>query len=357
MLTLQDKLQDEFSDLGALYLRDYKIGLFDLCIRFGKTRTAIKVFEKLLKKKPNILICYPDNKIKESWEGDLTLMNYNANITLTNTTSLGKYENNKYDMFVLDEIHSLSENEINISKQIIRNSKHVLGLSGSISDQTRTDLIFNFNMKTIKKYSLEEGIRDGIIANYQITIHYVELDNITKKANAKGVLKSEKQLYSDYTHVINNKKGDKKFLYINRDRILKSSISKIRKVKELLKEKKRTLVFTGLTKTAESLGIGSYHSKSKDKTYFDKFQKGLTDSLALAETGKLGVTYSKLDRVILLSFTGNEETTSQIVFRSILLDYTSKVADIHIICSTEPAEIKKLNNTLAMVNKQKIKNL
>ena len=57
----------------------------------------------------------------------------NANITLTNTPSLGKYENNKYDMFVLDEIHSLSENEINISKQIIRNSKHVLGLSGSIS--------------------------------------------------------------------------------------------------------------------------------------------------------------------------------------------------------------------------------
>jgi hypothetical protein len=71
--------------------------------------------------------------------------------------------------------------------------------------------------------------------------------------------------------------------------------------------------------------------------------------------GKVGVTYTDLDSVILLNFTYNAEETSQILNRAIKLDYKSKMADLHIICLNEAPEIKKLKESLSMLNPSKIK--
>jgi hypothetical protein len=128
-------------------------------------------------------------------------------------------------------------------------------------------------------------------------------------------------------------------------------------VKKLLRKlsDKRVLVFTGLAKVADELGIPSYHSKSKDESAYAGFQSGEHNHLALAAMGKVGVTYKDLDSVILLNFTYNAEETSQILNRAIKLDYCSKVADLHIICLNEPAEIKKIKESLSMLDQTKIK--
>jgi hypothetical protein len=114
------------------------------------------------------------------------------------------------------------------------------------------------------------------------------------------------------------------------------------------------LVFAGLAKVADDMGIPSYHSKSKNNDAYIGFQKGEHNHLALAAMGKMGVTYTNLDSVILLNFTYNAEETSQILNRAIKLDYKNKTADLHIICLNEDAELKKIKESLSMLDESKI---
>ena len=233
---------------------------------------------------------------------------------------------------------------------------YTLGLSGTVSSDTDME----WDLTEIASYTTEEGINDGILANYQITVHYVELDNVIKTKDKKGKLKTERERYSGYTWVIESKKRmrqDFMFLALARNRLSLSSIGKMNYVKKLLQKlsDKRVLVFTGLADVADKLGIPSYHSKSKDDSGYTEFQSGTNNHLALAAMGKVGVTYTDLDSVILLNFTYNAEETSQILNRAIKLDYHGKIADLHIICLREEPEMKKLKESLSMLDQTKIK--
>jgi hypothetical protein len=56
-----------------------------------------------------------------------------------------------------------------------------------------------------------------------------------------------------------------------------------------------------------------------------------------------------------MNFTYNAEETSQILNRAIKLDYKSKIADLHIVCLNEPPELKKIKESLSMLDETKIK--
>jgi superfamily II DNA or RNA helicase len=87
---------------------------------------------------------------------------------------------------------------------------------------------------------------------------------------------------------------------------------------------------------------------------FEDFKTGAITSLAVVNIGRAGVTFNELEVVILSSFTGNEETTEQIIARALNKDIEGKIADIHIITSTEEAEIKKLNKALSSFDTKNI---
>ncbi len=190
----------------------------------------------------------------------------------------------------------------------------------------------------------------------------VDLDTKITTKNKAGKPKTEKQRYDGYSWVIAKNNRERKptmFLALARNRLSLSSIGKLNYVKKLLKtlENKRVLVFTGLSEVADSIGIPSYHSKSTSNVNFIQFQAGTIDQLALAEMGKSGVTYPQLDSVILLNFTYSPENSAQILNRAVMLDYKEKIADLHIICLNEDAEIKKIKESLSMLDKTKIKYL
>ena len=52
-----------------------------------------------------------------------------------------------------------------------------------------------------------------------------------------------------------------------------------------------------------------------------------------------------------------EEDISQKIFRCMLLDYDDKVADIHILISSEETDLKKCKQALSMLDQNKIKYL
>lgn len=329
-------------------------GILRIAQRVGKIKIGLMIIEKIYSSwfvNPRILIAYPDNRIKDSWLKDMSKWNFKMGecITFCNYSSIHKYKNVCFDMIILDEIHATSDNQRYSIGEIA--TTYTLGLSGTVSSDTEKELKEQLGLEVLMSYTVAQAIEDDIIAPYEITVHLVELDTIRKESNKKGKMVSEKQKYDAYTWVFEKLKDegkDYKFIVLHRNRVLQNSYSKRIKTINLIKEysDKKTMVFTGLKKVSESLGIPFYHSTSDDPTVFEDFKQGKITQCAVVNIGRAGVTFDELEVIIINSFTGNEETTEQIIARALNKDKKDKVADIHIVCSTETAELNKLRKTL-----------
>lgn len=355
----QDELQRDVIAKSVKFFKTENKGYLDLAMRSGKTRISIEIMREICPMNAYILIAYPDNKLEQTWKDELEKWGYrNKNIEFVNFSSLKKKTRNSYNTFICDEFHALSENEANLVDEITLNCLHNLFLSGTVSSETKKKWP---KFKEIYKYTTNEGITHGILADYQITVHLVDLDTKVKTLNKKGKLLTEKQKYDNYSYVISQMQRDGRnamHLALARNRLSLSSIGKMEYAKNLLQKlkDKRVVIFTGLAEVADNLGIPSYHYKMDDWN-FQYFQNKTINQLALAAMGKMGVTYPDLDSVILLNFTYNKEESSQILNRAIKLDYKTKIADLHVICLNEPAELKKVKESLSMLDQSKIKYL
>lgn len=340
MVDIREKVQKE---AVKAYNRD---GILHVSVRVGKTRIGLMCIEKLLAKK--VLVCYPEDKIKGSWQDEVKKMSYGGDITYTNYRSLHKYVEEKWDMVVFDEIHATSSAQREEMKKLI-GVYPCLGLTGTMNKWTKKEML-EMGMPVLYTYDREQAIKDKILAPYTITIHYVELDNVKTFPNSKGKMITERKKYRNYSSVIDKMESegrDSGFLKIRRAQVLQDSYAKRVKTISLLKKLEgRVVVFAGLKKQAESLGIPFYHSGVKDPQVFQDFKDGKIERMAFANMGKVGITYQNLDNLILQSFTGNEEVAEQILARVLNRDYEEKVANIHIICTTEQEEMNKLNRIL-----------
>lgn len=357
-MNVQDKLQDEFVKKSLTFYKKNKSGYLNLAMRFGKCKTTIEILKKKFDYDCTLLVAYPDNKLRDTWMNECELWGYtNPNITYVNFSSVKKYTEYEFDFFIIDEFHSASENERELCKEIIDNCTYTLCLSGTVSSETIEQWE---EIKEIGSYTTDQGIEDGILADYQISVHLINLDTKKVTIDKNGKEKTEKQKYDGYSWVIEKlKREGRNFMHLAlaRNRLSQSSIAKMSYLKALLNDlsDKRVLVFTGLAKVADEVGCPSYHSKSKNDGNFQDFKNGEINHLALAAMGKIGVTYPDLDSVILTNFTYNAEESSQILNRAIKLDYHGKIADLHILCLNEKPELKKIVESLSMLNQSKIK--
>lgn len=357
-LTLRDKRQQEFADI---WLNNGMTGILNLCPRFGKIYTTINILEQL-DNDINILIAYPDLKIKAAWEEDFKARKYkNPNITYTTHLSLKKHTETHFDLIVLDEIHLLSEAQMEAVNEL--HCDHMLGLTGTLSSWTEQTLADELKLPVVATYSIEQAIEEGVITDYEINVISVPLDNKVDN-NYKGKWKTEKKQFDAYGWVIDQMERQRKstmFLRLARMRIIQGSLAKLNKTKEILAKHKdeRILVFCGVTKIADALGIPVYHSKAGDKQVFDDFASGKGSHLAVVKIGNTGVTYKPLNRVIINYFDSNAENLAQKINRCMAMEYSTpdKKAHIYIICSTEDVEKKWLKKALEFFDNQKIKYL
>jgi superfamily II DNA or RNA helicase len=355
-LSLRDIRQQEFADE---WLSDGKHGILNLCPRFGKIFTTINILEKL-DKDINILIAYPDLKIKESWETDFKTRKYkNPNITYTTHLSIKKHVDSVYDLVILDEIHLLSEAQIEAVNELQCN--YMLGLTGTLASSTEQNLKEKLGLYVVATYSIEQAINEGVIVDYEITVIKVPLDD--KRINDyKGKKRTEKKQFDSYAWVIDQLERQGKatmFLRLARMRIIQNSIAKMEKTREILAKYKedRILVFCGVTKIADTLGIPSYHSKSTEKDIFTDFAAGKGNHLAVVKIGNTGITYKPLNKVIINYFDSNAENLAQKINRCMAMEYNTpdKKAHIYIISSDEEVELKWLKKALEFFDKSKIK--
>lgn len=357
-ISLRDKRQQEFAEV---FLKHGKFGILNLCPRFGKIYTTINILEKL-DKDINILIAYPDLKIKEAWEADFKTRKYkNPNITYTTHLSIKKHTGGVFDLVILDEIHLLSEAQIEAVKEL--KCVSVLGLTGTLASNTERTLNEELGLNVLATYPIEQAIAEGVITDYEITVIKVPLDD--KRINDyKGKKRTEKRQFDSYAWVIDQLERQGKatmFLRLARMRIIQNSVAKMEKTREILAKYKqdRILVFCGVTKIADTLGIPSYHSKSTEKEIFTDFAEGKGNHLAVVKIGNTGVTYKPLNKVIINYFDSNAENLAQKINRCMAMEYNTpdKKAHIYIISSNEEVELKWLKKALEFFDKSKIKYL
>jgi superfamily II DNA or RNA helicase len=358
MASLRDQRQQEFADV---WLNNDKFGILNLCPRFGKIYTTINILEKL-SKGISILIAYPDLKIKAAWEEDFKTRKYkNPNITYTTHLSIKKHTESHFDLVVLDEIHLLSEAQIEAVKEL--KYTHMLGLTGTLARMTEETLGLELGLPVLATYPIEQAIKENVIADYQITVVHVMLDD-KRKNNYKGKWKTEKKQFDAYGWAINQldlRGQNAMFLRLARMRIIQNSVAKMEKTRALLAKHKdeRVLVFCGVTAIADQLGIPVYHSKAGDKQVFEDFANGKGNHLAVVKIGNTGVTYKPLNRVIINYFDSNAENLAQKINRCMAMEYNTpdKKAHIYIVCSAEEVERKWLRKALEFFDKDKIKYL
>jgi len=356
-MSLRDQRQKEFADM---WLRN-KRGILYLCPRFGKIYTTINILEKM-NSNISILIAYPDVKIKDSWEQDFTSRGYNnSNITYTTHLSMWKVKDQKFDMVIIDEIHLLSDAQIQAAKDLIRINDNVLGLTGTMTTSTESVLDMDLDLQVVAQYPIEQAITEGVIVDYQITVIKVPLDR-TQLIKNKGKLITEKKMFDQTSWVIDQMERQSKntmMLRLKRMRIIQNSIAKQQMTKAVLSKYKdeRILVFCGTTDIADSLGIPSHHSKSSKSDLFASFANGEGNHLAVVKIGNTGVTYKPLNKVVLNYFDSNAENLAQKVNRCMAMEYNNpdKKAQIYIICTNEPVEEKWLRKALEFFDDDKIK--
>tara|TARA_B110000467_G_C18323960_1_gene487483 strand:- start:1489 stop:2610 length:1122 start_codon:yes stop_codon:yes gene_type:complete len=359
-MTLRDKRQAEFAET---WLNHGKFGILNLCPRFGKIRTTINILNQM-NDSCTMLIAYPDNKIKQSWIEEFEEMGYiNDNITYTTHRSLHKQAGTEFDIVVIDEIHLLSEAQIGVCVDLFSVNNNILGLTGTLSKWTTRTLRDELGISVIAHYPIEKAIEEGVIADYQINVIKVPLDNITRNEYGKGkIKKTELQQFKYLSGVINKMMysgGNSMFMRLARMRLIQNSLAKQQKTKQILNDnmEQRILVFCGVTSIADSLGIPSYHSKSKDKDALKNFAEGEGTHMAVVKIGNTGVTYKPLNKVIINYFDSNGENLAQKINRCMAMEYDTpdKKAQIYIISSDEKVEGKWLDKALEFFDKNKIK--
>jgi superfamily II DNA or RNA helicase len=363
-MTLRDQRQAEFADV---WLNGGKFGILNLCPRFGKIRTTINILNKL--KPRNVLIAYPDNKIRDSWKADFETMEYDdSNVTYTTHLSIKKHLEEQFDLIVIDEIHLLSEAQIEVTKEMIdkhlefsHTGGHVLGLTGTMTEWTKRTLLNELELGVLAEYPIEQAIKEGVIVDYEIRVIRVPLDD-QRKNSYKGKIRTEKQQFNSYGWVIDRLESEGRntmFLRLNRMRIIQNSLSKLNATKKLLDKHldERVLVFCGLTKIADQLDIPSYHSKKSEKDTFERFASGEGNHMAVVKIGNTGVTYKPLNFVIINYFDSNAENLAQKINRCMAMEYDNpdKKAIIYIISTDELVELKWLKKALEFFDNSKIK--
>lgn len=251
----------------------------------------------------------------------------------------------------------LSKAQIMTCIELFRQNRCVLGLTGTLAINTAKELYNELQLNVIAEYTIEEGIKEGVISDYTINIISTSLDNIVKQYKGK----TEKKKFDGYSWVIDkmeNEGKDTKFLRLSRMRVLQNSVAKKNITKKLLAkfQEERVLVFCATTKIADDLGINSYHSGKKNPEIFSNFVLGKDKHLAVIRIGNSGITYTPLNMVIINSFDSNPETLTQRINRCMSMEYDNpeKEAIIYIITSNEPTELLWLNKALEFFDTTKI---
>lgn len=325
--------------------------------RFGKIKVTLDILNRLKPRK--VLIVYPRVDIETGWSADIKKWNYTGDVSYSTFRSLEKVIKEDWDFVVIDEIHEASQAQLKVIKQI--KVSNLLALSGTVTNTTERQIYNLTGIMPCYEYTIEQAVEEGILCDYQITIHKVPLDD---KIYTKG--KTEKRKMEELSYVYKQLKASKKdtfHIYLKQIQLIQGSHAKREKTIHLLQqwESERVLVFCGTTEMADALHKPVYHSKAKEKEIFTSFcnNTGAEKHMVTIKMAQAGITIVPISKGLVNYASGNPEDTAQKLSRFLGLEYSNldKKADLHIVVSDTEFELSRIKTALMFFDENKIQGL
>lgn len=340
-------------------------GFLKLAPRVGKSRIAIRVIKN--EKSKSILWVTPNVKLRDI-DIPLEFDVWNAKRYLKKTLIIcyGSLSGVKghFDKVIFDEYQDITEaNSLPFfSGQITYGS--ITAMSGTHpKHKEKLDIYKKLGLKALASIDIDEGVELKLIADYQINVIEVRMNNtdksITAGTKAKPFMTTEKSQYDYLSKVamaaIYQQRKDVKFRILARMRAVYNSLSKQEAAKYLLDNLKgRKLVFCGGIAQAESLCDNTYHSKTND-VKLKQFLNQEIDKIAMVNAGGVGFTYENVQHFIIVQANSDKKgETTQKLARSLLKQKDYK-ATIWFLCLLDTQDEKWVQLALQNFDKSKIK--
>ncbi len=316
-------------------------GLLAMATGTGKSRIAIDVVSELSSPvfaEPKILLVVPTEKLRDdNWLDEFNKWGagkYYKNLQRSCYVSITKFQNQYYDLVILDEAHNLTERNsdffsTNTVKRVMALTATPPDPKGNETEKGKVLLFKQFRLKTDFLYTLEQAVADKLVAPYEIRVVECSLDNTSKyiKAGtaAKPFYQTEQAAYDYISGIIKKMQYSKndavKWKYLSRMRIIHNSIAKTavaRKIIDKYLPGDRALIFCGSIEQAEVLcGVTRvYHSKSSDVA-LTQFQNQELDQLGCVEALNEGVNVPDVDQGLIVQLSSSAKDLIQRIGRLI----------------------------------------
>jgi superfamily II DNA or RNA helicase len=310
-------------------------GILDISFRVGKSRITIDALNTV-KSEINVLILAPGIPILDSWKAEIKKWGLKETIHVTYLWSNSLKKNNElYHLIIADECHAYNKSVLlQLRKHQLKGTR-ILGLTGTLDQVSEWNLNNILSIKPIYKYSFEQAVLDGIIADYSVTCIGLDL-NDTEEVFVIDIAKppvTEKVAYEYwdklYKNAVSRQKYDKlQFYMMKRKDIIYVSQTKLKKTLELIEQHERCLIFSARQEIADQIGDGQFHSKSK-KT-LDKFKEKKLNKLSVISMISMGITIPELKVAVFNQMKSVEALALQQAARILNLE-DGRNAEIYIV--------------------------
>lgn len=274
----------------------------------------------------------------QKWGMDQTLMD--RWVKRVCYSSLNKEKGNLYRLVILDEVHRLTQRnaegfqEDNLLSVFFAENMadEVMGLTATEPDPKRDPVkaeIFRQIAPVCFRYTLDQGIKDGIVPNSQIKIIQIPLERVVKNIPAgtkkAPFLATEQSAYEYMNKQVGKaqaaaskdpkKAGWAQSLYGARKRFISNLPSKNRVAKKIIEKVlpgNRVLIFCGSVEQSRELcGENVHNYKDKKSGMLDKFKDEEIDYLGAIDGVNEGENIPNLDHLIIVQMNSNERDAIQ----------------------------------------------
>lgn len=335
-----------------------------LSMGVGKTKVGLMdMHEEYESDDDMFLVAAPKLSIFDSWEEEAVLWGFaylQDHIDFTTYLSLDKIEDiNKYKVIYLDECHSLLYTHDPILSQY---KGKILGLTGTEpkwENSEKGKMVAKY-CPIVFSYITDEAVGDGILNDYRIFVHMVDLDqrkNIHMSKGGRAWFTSEQETYDYWTKRIDEANFGKELQMcrVQRMKAMQGFKSKELVAKPLFdRTTDKAVMFANTQEQADRLCQYSYHSKNpKSDENLQKFKAGEITKLSCVSQLNEGVNIPDLKEEHILHAYSNERKTSQRIGRGLRLD-PGEVANIHIYCYRNTVDERWTKQALEGFDQSKI---
>ena len=374
MVIDENKLARQNLGIDKLAAKDY-VGVLEWTTGVGKTFAAILTIKRLQKLtiKPLVIhVIVPSENLQSQWNKVLLENNVKAVVYVINT-----YIKNNHlcDVLIADEIHRYANDEAVYFSQLLTLSSYtyLIGLSATLDDKKR-EFLKEFNVEIVDTITLSEAKRNGWVSDfiqYNIPLrltaeeekNYISYTNMIKYHfpyfnNDLGLAlsclnKAKRQAYCAISGLDEKEVGMRAVRFnlamTKRKAIMYEGQAKIDIIKDIVKNKYKTIIFSESTSYADKVeqtinNAVAYHSKLptriiNGKKYGAKKLKdraiamitsGIARVVITAKSMDVGTDIEGIDFLIIASGTQVELQNKQRIGRGIRFAENKKTIIINL---------------------------